>query len=133
MGSHAMKKYQLERYGKLLITRAAIGDKDGTRIVRLMVDTGSSYTILPLDPLEAIGSNPSIAKDKVRILTASGLIVAPTVRVGWINCLGHRTPHFRVTAYTLPFGIFVDGLLGMDLLMKIGAVIHTAEGMIEVF
>ena len=55
------------------------------------------------------------------------------ITVGWINCLGHRIPHFRVTAYTLPFGIFVDGLLGLDLLMKIGAVIHTAEGMIEVF
>ena len=89
-----MKKYWLERYDKLLITRAAIGDKDGTRIVRLMVNTGSSYTILPLYPLEAIGSNPSVAKEKVRVLTASGLIFAPIVKVGWFNCLGHKISHF---------------------------------------
>lgn len=63
-----MKKYLLARYGPLLITRAAVGDKDGTRVLRLLVDTGSSYTILPFEVLEAIGSRPGLAKDKVRIL-----------------------------------------------------------------
>lgn len=127
-----MREYPLERYGQLLITRVAVGDKDGTRVVRLLVDTGSSYTILPFGLLEAIGCQPSLSKDKMRILTASGLIVAPTVIVRWLHSLGHRIPHFRVVTYSLPFGTFVEGLLGMDFLVRIGATIRAAEGVIEV-
>lgn len=51
-----MRKYQLESYGQLLIARAAIGGKDGVRVIKLLVDTGSSYNILPFDVLEAIGA-----------------------------------------------------------------------------
>jgi len=127
-----MKTYPVERYGRLLITRAAVGDKDGTRVVRVLVDTGSSYTILPFDLLEAIGCHPSLSKDRVRLWTASGVVVAPIVTVQWFHSLGRRISRFRVVAYSLPFGTFVEGLLGMDVLVRLGATIHAAEGMIEV-
>ena len=126
-----MKRYRIEYLGKLLITRAAVSGEDGTRILRLLIDTGSSYTILPFDLLEAIGSNPSLAKDKVRIHTASGLIVAPVVKVDWFNSLGKKISDFHIVAYTLPFATLIDGLLGMDFLKRIGAVIDIANGVIE--
>ena len=126
-----MKRYRLESFGRLLITRAAVSDKNGTRILRLLIDTGSSYTILPFELLEAIGSNPSFVKEKIRIHTASGLIFAPVVRVTWFNSLGKKIPDFSVVAYTVPFTTLIDGLLGMDFLKKTNAIIDIANGVIE--
>jgi aspartyl protease family protein len=120
-----MREYKLESYGNLFLTRAAVGGKDGVRVVKLLIDTGSSYTILPFEILEAIGSSPILARERVRLATASGYIIAPAVRVEWFNCLGYRVDAFRVVSRTLPFGTFIDGLLGMDFLTKIGAIINT--------
>jgi aspartyl protease family protein len=85
--------------------------------VKLLVDTGSSYTILPFEILEAIGCNPSSAKEKIRIGTANGYIIAPAVRVEWLHCLGHRINDFRVVAHTLPFGVFTLCLLEFSLMV----------------
>jgi predicted aspartyl protease len=126
-----MKRYRLESFGRLLVTKAAVSDRDGTRILNLLIDTGSSYTILPVEMLEAIGSNPSLSKEKIRIHTASGLIIAPTVKVVWFNSLGNKIPDFSIVAYTVPFTTLVDGLMGMDFLQRIGAVIDTANGEIK--
>ena len=126
-----MKRYRLESFGKLFITRAAVSDKDGTRILRLLIDTGSSYTILSFELLEAIGSNPGLVKEKIRIYTASNLIFAPVVRVAWFNSLGKKIPDFSIVAYTVPFTTFVDGLLGMDFLKRTRSVIDIANGIIE--
>ncbi|MBC8185219.1 clan AA aspartic protease [candidate division KSB1 bacterium] len=126
-----MKRYRLESFGKLLVTKAAVNNKDGTRILNLLIDTGSSYTILPFELLEAIGSNPSLAKEKIRIHTAPGLIIAPAVKVAWFNALGKKIPNFSIVAYTLPFSTIIDGLLGMDFLKTTGAVIDIANNVIE--
>ena len=127
-----MKRYRLDSFGRLLLTRAAVSDKHGTRILRLLIDTGSSYTILPFELLEAIGCNQSFVKEKIRIHTASGLIFAPVVRLARFNSLGEKISDFSVVAYTVPFTTLIDGLLGMDFLKKIGAVIDIANGIIEI-
>ena len=60
-----MKQYQLESCGNLLLTRAAVSGRDGIRVLKLLVDTGSTYTILPFEILEAVGCTPSLAREKV--------------------------------------------------------------------
>ncbi|WP_181280585.1 hypothetical protein [Aphanothece hegewaldii] len=40
------KIYKLSRYGNLLIVNAAIANNIDIRKVKLLVDTGSSYTVL---------------------------------------------------------------------------------------
>ena len=127
-----MMEYQLESYGNLLLTRAAVGGRDGVRVLKLLIDTGSTYTILPFEILEAIGCNPGLARKRVRLTTASGDIIAPAVEVKWFHSLGRRIDNFRVVAHTLPFGTYIDGLLGMDFLTRIKAVIKIANKSIEV-
>ena len=46
-----MKKYQLINTGNLLITKACISGTDGNKVLSLLVDTGSSYTIMPVEAL----------------------------------------------------------------------------------
>ncbi len=50
------KTYRLERRSRLLLLRAAVGGSNGqASVLRLLLDTGSSYTMLPVEVLEALG------------------------------------------------------------------------------
>ena len=115
----AGQSHHLDRRGNLLLLRAAVGGADGSVVVlRLLLDTGASFTVLPVEALETIGCETHRPLRRVRMVVASGVIVAPVVAVPWFHCLGQRLEGFLVAAHTLPPGTFVDGLLGMDFLSR---------------
>lgn len=126
------KSYRLLRQGRLLVLRAAMGGKDGgVVVVRLLVDTGASHTVLPVEVVEALGCDTSHPLRTTRMTSANGVIIAPVVAVAWLHCLGQRIRDFPVVAHTLPTGTFVDGLLGMDFLDRCQAVIFISEAEIR--
>jgi predicted aspartyl protease len=116
-----MKRYRVDRIGNLLLTRAAVHGPGGTKIVRLLVDTGSSFTILPVEVLEAVGCDPAASREHARLITGNGIVVAPRVPVEWLNVLGQRIEGPSVVAHTIPFSGFFEGLLGMDILTLLRA------------
>jgi aspartyl protease family protein len=126
-----MKRYKLRRQGNLLFLKAAVEGPAGIRILNLLVDTGSTYTILPSDILEAVGCSSVGAKKHVKIVTGSGHVFASWVKVKRFHSLGKRLSGFSVVAHTLPPGSFVDGLLGMDFLGKMKAVIDIENAIIQ--
>ncbi len=126
------KSYRLFRQGRLLLLRAALGGRNGSVVVaRLAVDTGASYTMLPVEVVEALGCDTHHPLRTIRIVAANGIIVAPLVAVPWFHCLGQRIMDFPAIAHTLPGGTFVDGLLGMDFLDHCQAVISVGEAEIR--
>jgi len=123
------KPYRLHRQGNLLILRAAVGGMGGSvTVLRLLLDTGASYTMLPVEVVEALGCDTHHPLRRVRIVAANGIIVAPVVSVPWLHCLGRRLEEWPVVAHTLPQGAFVDGLLGMDFLTHFKATISVGTG-----
>jgi len=62
-----------------LIARAAVTGPAGTKVINLLVDTGSTFTILPVEVLESIGLSPAESKEHERIATGSGYIIAPNL------------------------------------------------------
>jgi predicted aspartyl protease len=123
--------YTLTRVGKLLVTRAAVMGPEGTKVINLLVDTGSTYTILPVEVLESVGLSPTQSKEHERIATGSGYIMAPKVTIEKLDTLGRQFRRVITIAHTLPFGGTIDGLLGMDLLCRMKAKILAAKGTIE--
>jgi predicted aspartyl protease len=126
------RTYTLTRTGSLLLARAAVTGPAGTKVLNLLVDTGSTYTILPVEVLESIGLSPTESKEHERIATGSGYIIAPKVRVEKVNTLGREFLGTVAIAHTIPFGGPIDGLLGMDLLCLMKAKIATAKATVEV-
>lgn len=127
------RRYRALRRGKLLLVRAAAGSTEESSIVlRLLIDTGSSHTVLPVEVLESLGCDTHHPIDRVRIIAANGIIVAPRLAVAWFHCLGRRIIDFPVLAHTLPVGTYVDGLLGMDFLVRCRATISAGDGSITV-
>ena len=101
-------------------------------MINLLVDTGSTFTILPVEVLESIDVSPVEAQVHERIATGSGFVIAPKVRLSGFSTLGRKFSRVLVIAHTLPFGGPIDGLLGMDILCRVKAVIAIARGTVEV-
>jgi predicted aspartyl protease len=117
--------YRLALLGDMMALRVGMGSDKGSRVVRLLVDTGSAYTVLPPDFLEDIGCGVDRAVRYVKVVTAGGVVRAPIVVLPWLNCLGQRFENVSVMAYSVSFGTFTSGLLGIDLMRRCDAVIHT--------
>lgn len=74
--------YALQRSGNLLWLKAAVKSATSEpRVIRLLVDTGSSFTVLPVAILEEIGCCPAESSPKVIIMAAGGAIQPPMVIV----------------------------------------------------
>jgi len=98
----------------------------------LLIDTGSNYTVAPVETLEAIGCSPAASQDHVRITTADGVLIAPRVRIQALTVFEQRIDLSGVIAHDLPFAGPIDGLLGIDALFALRARIDIPAGQIEV-
>jgi clan AA aspartic protease (TIGR02281 family) len=126
------KIYRYYRQQNVLWLRVAVGQSgDKPLLVRLLVDTGASYTVLPTRILQRLGCNLEQPLEKKKIVTANGAIDVPIVAVPWFNCLGIKRENYPVVALSLPASSFTDGLLGMDFLSEVGAVIDVANAEIR--
>lgn len=123
--------YQAQRQGNLLWVRAAVGGGGEPITLRLLIDTGSSFTVLPTAVVEDLGCDLSQPSSRIPIFAASGRLMTSIVAVPWLDCLGKHIENFPVAAFNLPAGVFVDGLLGMDFLRRFGAVIDMGKSTIS--
>ena len=112
----------------LFTLKSFILGSEGKAYPRLLLDTGSAYTIISQEILENIGCSPAIARKRQRIITGSGYEIVPVVRLKSFHCLGKVIENFEVLAHTLPFGTYVDGLLGMDFMNKFKVEIKIYSG-----
>jgi predicted aspartyl protease len=127
-----MKGYKLEKHGNLFMVRAYVAGPAGDTFSKLLLDTGSAYTILAKEVLYSIGCNLGTAERSQRIITGSGYEIVPVVSVNKFNCLGQNLKHFNLLAHTLPSGVYVDGLLGMDFLSRFNIEIKISSGEIVI-
>lgn len=114
------------------MTTAAVKGNNGVANVKLLVDTGSTFTILPREHLVTLGLDLGAQEVFVRILTGSGYIIAPQIRVEWFSCCGFLLKAFPIVAHTLPTGMSQIGLLGMDFLQAAKARIDTHNSLLEI-
>lgn len=100
----------------LLICAAIIKSKHGQRILRLAVDTGASFTIIPPKILLQIGLDAAQSSEKETMITANGLVYAPVLEIPLFGALGIELHGFKVLCHDLPPQSSVAGVLGLDFL-----------------
>ena len=110
----------LAAYPPSLIVYAQLS---GTRtiLLRLLVDTGATYTMLPLKAAMAIGLDPSTSTRRIPIVTVSAVEYTPVVTIPALSCLGHHMKQVEVVCHDLPPQSAVDGLLGLNVLTQISS------------
>jgi clan AA aspartic protease (TIGR02281 family) len=125
--------YPVQRYQNLFIINAAIDSSTtAPKVIRMLVDTGASNTLISRRILTTAGYDPEISTRAMTLIAAGGSLRAPVVHLNWFNCLGNQVENFPVLAWNLPGGINTSGLLGMDFLNRIKAVIDVSNGTITV-
>lgn len=86
---------------------------------------------MPIPILQSIACNIKQPLSRKNIITANGSISVPIVAVPLFNCMGVKRKSFPVVGLNLPARSFTDGLLGMDFLIEINAVIDVAKAEIK--
>ena len=100
----------------LLAVYAVIAGPRTWRSLKLALDTGATYTMLPPDLLFDVGYDPTKAQRHLELSTANGLVVVPLLRVRTLKCLGLTLKDVEVVAHHLPPESPVEGLLGLNVL-----------------
>ena len=86
------------------------------RSVKVAVDTGATYTMLPPDLLMDVGYDPTKATQRLELSTANGLVMVPLLRVRIVKCLGLALKDIAIVAHHVPPESPVEGLLGLNVL-----------------
>jgi predicted aspartyl protease len=94
---------------------------------QVLVDTGSATTILAADVVAKIQVVPS-PDDELHIIRGiGGSEVVFSRVVDYLQIGENRLPKFEVEVGGMDYGFRIDGILGMDLLTQMGAIINLRE------
>jgi predicted aspartyl protease len=82
----------------------------------MALDTGATFSMVNNSALVLCGYNICDESEHVEVTTASGIELAPRIKVQSIRALGMQRSDFPILAHTLPARVGIDGLLGLDFL-----------------
>lgn len=99
---------------------------------KLALDTGSTYTMIPWELAEFLGYRPHLLKERVRIITLSGVEKAPLITLKSVGILDKKAARIKAVVHDLPPESYVDGLLGLSFLKKFRICLDFKRGVLEI-
>ena len=127
-----MREYPLLKEAGLLIMYVRLRGPKGSRLVRLALDTGATTTMIPPKAALAVGLNPARCTAFRETLTASGKEFIPLVVVPQLRIFESTFRNVSVACHELPAESPIDGLLGLDILSRLRAVIDLPKPSIRI-
>ncbi len=92
-------------------------------IPHVLIDTGSASTVFATDAVKALGITPS-PDDRLRFLRGVGGTESVFTRdIDRLNVGGATIRGFRIEVGGMDYGFEINGILGMNFLLRTGAVI----------
>ena len=116
--------------GGTIVVRALISGIVTQTVVRLALDTGANMTMLNRELANNLGYDLDSPESVVRIATASGIVRVPQIRIRRFEALEREMLNFPIICQSLPMGVSVDGLLGLDFFRDQRLTIDFREGLI---
>ena len=115
--------------GTILVTAVITGIATEAA-ARMALDTGANMTMLNSELASNLGYDLETPERMVRIATASGIVRAPQLAIRRVAALGQQRLNFPIICKSLPDGVSVDGLLGLDFFRNQRLTIDFREGTI---
>ncbi len=116
----------------IIIEKVRVEGPEAIREIDLILDTGARFTSLSWETLKDIGYDPAIIEDRVKILTANGVIEAPLIKIKKL-CIGKLcVKDNEVIALTITQLAEVDGLLGLSFLSHFKTIIDYKKQILEI-
>jgi len=128
-----MSKFRFNTKAPVIILMVLLEGKGNSKQkIRMALDTGATYTMIPWETAEILGLEPELSKERIEIITASGVEKAPLVTLKYMVVLRKRIEGVEVVVHDLPPKSYVDGLLGVKSLVELKLKIDFSEGILEV-
>ncbi len=115
----------------LVTVEVEIFHRAKSRIVRMALDTGATYLLVPWQVVEALGYAPATARQNISITTASGTEIAPLLQLDRVKVLGKLVRRVPAICHDLPPQSPVDGLLGLSFLRWFDVDLHFRSRRLE--
>lgn len=112
---------------------------NNARNIKLVLDTGSTHTIISPDAISGLGYDQDILNPKTHkdMFTVSDKVTCPIIEISHFHCMGQIVKGLEVGIYNLYVNQFervpAQGLLGMNFLNKFDYKITFSKGLIEVY
>lgn len=100
--------------------------------VRMAIDTGATYTLIPWKIIQALGIELKKSKEYISIVTASTTEQAPLIKIPSFSILGRERKNLKAVIHDLPPASRVDGLLGLNVLQAFKIKIDFSKNVIEI-
>lgn len=124
--------YPLDLTFGIIIVHARLGGPKGRRLIRMVLDTAATDTVITPRIISDIGYDPAKSRQKLEMATANGMIFAPLLRIESLQCLGRTVKAIQVAVQELPLVYPVDGLLGLDFLCRFDIALRFRSRQIEI-
>ncbi len=126
-----MSRFNFPRNIQSIIAPVRIEGPTKVRFVRMILDTGATYTMISPEILLEVGYDLALPSRKLAITTASSIEYTPFYFIKKIASLGKEVQNIEVSSHLLPARVPADGLLGLNFLRKYKLTIHVDEGYLE--
>ncbi|MBI4723011.1 MAG: retropepsin-like domain-containing protein [Candidatus Stahlbacteria bacterium] len=102
------------------------------REIDLLLDTGARFTTLNWEILKDIGYEPATISNRIRIVTANGIIETPFFKIKKISIGELSCKNVEIICHTVPELVEIDGLLGLSFLSHFKTIIDYKEKVLEI-
>ncbi|MCH8067935.1 MAG: retroviral-like aspartic protease family protein [Candidatus Marinimicrobia bacterium] len=126
-----MAKVRFGRDANIILVDVFIKNLNRQKIVRMALDTGATYTMIPWEVADSLGLQPELTREKIETVTASGVEMVPIVDLPVVAVGSSEARNIRAIIHDLPTRSFVDGLLGLSFLRHFNLNVDFEEGFFE--
>ena len=126
-----MKITSFKRKRDLIVVRARLRSLRSDKRVSLVVDTGSSDTVVLPETIEELGYSVRDGEHVMTVRSAVGKEQGWTLRVKRFSAFGFVAPDYRIHVFDLATGRDIDGLIGLSFLRQFNCEFRFAEGRIR--
>ncbi|MBW8049978.1 MAG: TIGR02281 family clan AA aspartic protease [Cytophagales bacterium] len=126
-----MAKINFNNKSGVIIAHVSLQVGDQKVRPKMALDTGASYVMIPWNIAESLGLKPELSKEKIEMITASGMEITPLVTLESISVAGNEVKNVIAIVHDLPPKSHVDGLLGLSFLKNFNLHINFKKGYFE--
>lgn len=127
-----MGEIRFDPDGNGIVVFVTLRNGEIKRRIRMVVDTGSTFNMVPWYMAEELGYKPAMSNQYVPINTANGQIHVPKVLIEETAAVGKSAFDCITLVHDLPETSRVDGLLGLSFLKNFKLSIDFGNGTLEI-
>lgn len=124
-------RHKFDISASVIVIEPELEGEDISEIIKMVLDTGATYTMLPWKIARVLGLKPEVSERRIDIITASGVESVPLANLKSIRLFDKKVSNIDVVIHDLPPKSYVDELLGLNFLKNFDLYINFKDGYFE--